>query len=120
MKYPIRAAIYCRVATPDQLSLDRQEQVVCDFAKARGYEISLITKEFCKGTTMARPGIQRVLTDAENGTMDVLLVSSSSRIGRNTIETLRFIRALGKFGVAVESVKEGALLDELLDFAENL
>jgi hypothetical protein len=36
MKYPIRAAIYCRVATPDQLSLDRQEQVVCDFAKAKG------------------------------------------------------------------------------------
>jgi DNA invertase Pin-like site-specific DNA recombinase len=86
----------------------------------KSFVILLRQKEFCKGTTMARPGIQRVLTDAENGTMDVLLVSSSSRIGRNTIETLRFIRALGKFGVAVESVKEGALLDELLDFVENL
>ncbi len=119
MKQPTRAAIYCRVATPDQLSLDRQEQHVCDFAREKGYEISSITKEWFKGTTMTRPGIQRILADAKNGEMDVLLVYSSSRIGRNTTETMHFIRQLGEYGVAVESVKEGALLNELLGFIEK-
>jgi site-specific DNA recombinase len=86
MKHPIRAAIYCRVATRDQLSLDRQEQIVSNFAKANGYEISSITKEIFKGTTMARPGIQEVLDDAKNGEMDILLILGISRLGRNTIE----------------------------------
>lgn len=37
-------------------TMGRQEQLVCDFPKAKGYEISSITKESCKGTTMERPG----------------------------------------------------------------
>lgn len=116
MKHSIKAAIYCRVATPDQLSLDRQEQHICDFARTKGYGISSIIKECFKGTTMSRPGIQRVLSNAKKGTMNILLVYSASRIGRNTAETIHFIRQLGEYGVAVESVKEGALLNELLEF----
>lgn len=116
MNHPIKAAIYCRVATPDQFSLDRQKQVLCDFAKAKGYEISTITTEMYRGTTMMRPGIQGVLADAKSGKMDVLLVYSSTRISRNMIEAMHFFHQLEEFGVTLESVKKDAPLNELLEF----
>jgi DNA invertase Pin-like site-specific DNA recombinase len=120
MKHPIKAAIYCRVATADQLSLDRQEQRVSDYAKAKDYKITSITKEMFKGTTLVRPGIQRLLAEAENGEMDVLLIQSVSRLGRNAIEIVRTFRLFEEFGVEVESVHEGASLGKLLGFAEKL
>lgn len=119
MKKPIRAAIYCRVATADQFALDQQEQSVCAFAKAKGYEISSITKETYKGTTMERPGIQRILTDAEKGTMDIVLAYNISRLGRNTVETFRFIKELRGHGVVFESINEGISLDNLLDVVKK-
>ena len=115
MNRPIKAAIYCRVATPDQFSLGRQKQVLCDFAKTKGCEISSITTEMYRGTTMVRPGIQGILSDATSGKMDVLLVYSSSCIGRNMVGTMLFICQLGECGVTIESIKEGALLNGLLD-----
>lgn len=116
MKKPISAAIYCRVATADQLSLDLQEQRVCDYAKAKSYEISSITKEAYKGSTMKRPGIQRVLDDAKDGKIDILLMLGISRLGRNTVEVIRAVHQLEKYGVEVETVHEGVLLDQMMAF----
>lgn len=118
MKKPIRAAIYCRVATADQFTLDQQEQSVCDYAKAQGYEITSITKESYKGTTMERSGIQRVLSDAEKGTIDILLVHNISRLGRNTLEVVSLIRWLRENGVAVEAIKGGLFPNNFLDVVE--
>jgi len=36
-----------------------------------------------------------------------------SRIGRNTVEAMRFIQELKEHGIAVESAKKGILLDTL-------
>lgn len=104
MQKQIRAAIYCRVATPDQLSLNEQEKRVGDYAKAKGYVISSITSESFKGTTFKRLGIEKVLTDAKNGLMNILLMTDVSRIGRKMIETMRFVRELRDYGVEVECV----------------
>jgi len=69
---------------------------------------------------MERPGIQRVLDDAKNGKMDILLILSVSRLGRNTIEIIRTFRRFEEYGVEIETVHEGTSLGKMVGFAENL
>ena len=67
---------------------------------------------------MERLGIQKILTDENKGTIDIILVYGISRIGRNTVETMRLIQEFKEHGIAVESVKKGILLDTLLGTVE--
>src|SRR5687768_2774212 len=58
------------------------------------------------GTTFDRKGIDRVRELAEAGLMDVLAVYNVSRLGRNTLESLKFLNWLADRGVTIISAKQ--------------
>lgn len=54
------------------------------------------------GTDAARrPEFQRMLEDAEKGTMDLILTKSISRFARNTVDLLNIVRHLKDIGVEI-------------------
>ena len=60
------------------------------------------------GCTIAgRPGLLRLLADAETGRIDLLLVYKYDRLGRNQAETASTIQTLEEVGVKVRSATEG-------------
>ncbi len=58
------------------------------------------------GTTFDRSGIDRIRELVEDGRVDVVAIHDLSRLGRNVLESLTFIRWLRNRGVAVVSAME--------------
>lgn len=48
-----------------------------------------------------RKGFQKMIEDAEEGLLDIILIKSLSRFARNTVDSLKYIRRLKELGVAV-------------------
>lgn len=58
------------------------------------------------GTTTNRPEFQRMLEDARNGQIDIILTKSISRFARNTVDLLETVRELKALGIEVRFEKE--------------
>lgn len=108
-----RVAAYCRVST----FLDEQEM---SFETQRDYYTNLINGD----PTMVLAGIygdqglsglhsenrqafQQLMTDCEEGRIDLILVKSISRFSRNAVECIGYLQKLKKLGVTVIFEKEG-------------
>lgn len=99
-----RVAIYCRVATADQLAIDHQENSLRAYAEEHGYSnpVSYLDNGY-SGSNFDRPAFSRLNTDLLAGEIDTVLVCDISRIGRNHIEVGNWIDGLEKNGVALIS-----------------
>jgi len=53
------------------------------------------------GTSEARPEFQHMLTDCRAGLIDLILVKSISRLGRNTVTLLNAVRELRDLGIGI-------------------
>lgn len=121
----LRVAAYCRVSTDD-------EEQQTSYAKQKEYYTSYISKnpdwelvdiyadEGLSGTTTKhRKEFQRMMQDAENGKIDLILTKSISRFARNTIDTLSWIQRLRNLPnpVQVKFEKEGF---ESFDFGSEM
>lgn len=107
-----RVAAYCRVST------DKFEQEE-SFETQREYYASLIQKnpswDFAgiysderSGTkTKNREGFQRLIADAIDRKVDLILVKSVSRFSRNVVDCLQTIKKLKSNGVYVHFEREG-------------
>ena len=62
------------------------------------------------GITTDRPEFQRMLQDARDGKIDIILTKSISRFARNTVDLLETIRELKALGIEVRFEKEKILL----------
>ncbi|MCP1309859.1 recombinase family protein [Paenibacillus tyrfis] len=51
--------------------------------------------------TKNRANFNRMIQDARNGKIDLILVKSISRFARNTLDLLKYVRELKSLGVAV-------------------
>ncbi len=58
------------------------------------------------GITENRPEFQRVLEFAREGKVDLIIIKSISRLGRNTALVLKTVRELKDIGVEVKFEKE--------------
>lgn len=89
----LKVAAYCRVSTPyeEQISsLESQIRCFTDMIQNNpDWEFAGVYAEQKSGTNIEnRSGMSRMLKDCEKGKIDLILVKSISRFGRNTVDTL--------------------------------
>lgn len=109
----LRVAAYCRVSSKK----DEQEH---SFEVQKAYYTEKITKnpewkmagiyadEGITGTSMKkRDDFKRMLRACREGRIDLILVKSVSRFGRNTVDVMKTVRSLLERGIGVIFEKEG-------------
>lgn len=106
----MRAAIYARYsAGPNQTeaSIEGQVKACQSFIKEKGYAFTKTYKdEHITGKTDKRPGFQAMLSDAEAGAFDVLVVYSIDRFSRGEYDLPFYRMTLNRAGVKIESAAE--------------
>lgn len=86
------AALYCRLSRDDNMdsesnSIQNQRKMLQKVAKDKGYtDTVFFVDDGITGTTMKRPGFQKMLTAIEAGYISAVFVKDLSRLGRNYIE----------------------------------
>ena len=76
---------YCRVAHDDSFALEHQRFLLQLYAKQAGYTIIGAADEYGSGLTLDRPALQKVTEAVVAGKVDVVLVHSLTRIGRDQL-----------------------------------
>jgi DNA invertase Pin-like site-specific DNA recombinase len=104
---------YCRVSTDDADQLHSLSAQIKYFTEYISQQPNCRLKEVyydegITGTsTKKRDGFNRMITDAENGKIDVILTKEVSRFARNTVDTLSYTRKLSNLGVGVIFTNDG-------------
>ena len=86
------AALYCRLSRDDNMdsesnSIQNQRKILQKATKGKGYTDTIFfVDDGITGTTMKRPGFQKMLTAIEAGYISAVFVKDLSRLGRNYIE----------------------------------
>lgn len=76
----------------DSLSIENQKLMLTKFVREKGWTlVSEYADDGYSGTSFDRPGIQRLLSDAQLGKINIVVVKDLSRFGRNYIEVSRYI-----------------------------
>ncbi|WP_262181343.1 recombinase family protein [Haloarcula laminariae] len=105
-------ATYVRVSTTDQ-NLNRQLQATHDYAVDElGVEPPAIEvyRDKSTGTDVERSGYQELISDAEDGRLDAVVVHEVSRVARSISDLERTVQRLREAGVAVHIVSERMVL----------
>ncbi|WP_228098254.1 MULTISPECIES: recombinase family protein [unclassified Gemella] len=107
-----RVAGYARVPTENeeqQTSYEAQLDYYTNYIKSRDdWEfVEVYTDEGISGTnTKKREGFNRMIADALDGKIDLIVTKSVSRFARNTVDSLTTIRKLKEHGTEVYFEKE--------------
>lgn len=86
------AALYCRLSRDDNMdsesnSIQNQKKILQKVAKEKGYTDTIFfVDDGITGTTMKRPGFQKMIQAIEAGYIFAVFVKDLSRLGRNYIE----------------------------------
>lgn len=86
------AALYCRLSRDDNMdnesnSISNQKKILQKAAKDKGYTDTIFfVDDGITGTTMKRPGFQKMIAAIEAGYISAVFVRDLSRLGRNYIE----------------------------------
>ena len=101
-----KAAIYCRVSTPEQ-HVETQLYDLRKLAAQRGFEI---VHEYCdrgvSSSKVRRPGREAMMANARRGEFSVLMVAAFDRVARSTKEFLQIVDELHELGIEFISARE--------------
>ncbi len=133
----MRCAVYTRKSTEDGLeqefnSLDAQYDACSAYAVSQRHEGWVLVENRYddggfSGGTMARPGLKRLLSDIEDGKVDIILLYKIDRLTRSLTDFARIVEILDKAGASFVSITQsfntttsmGRLtLNMLLSFAQ--
>lgn len=100
-------AAYCRVSTDkaDQLnSLEAKKEFFSEYTKRTGDTlVRLYADEGISGTKIKnRKEFLRMMSDAEHGLFDMVVVKDISRFARNTVDLLQNVRKLKSLGIETQ------------------
>ena len=103
----MKIAAYCRVSTDkaDQLnSLEAQKEFFSEYTQRTGdVLVKLYADEGISGTKIKnRKEFLRMMTDAEHGLFDMVVVKDISRFARNTVDLLQNVRKLKSLGIETQ------------------
>ncbi|MEA5024870.1 hypothetical protein SDC9_43686 [bioreactor metagenome] len=106
-----RAWAYLRVGASgdSNFCLKKQSEVLSDYAKWQGYEVVGIAQDIGSGPDFKRNGLAKVAEAAAAGEMKALFIASLSRLGRDEVPTIDFLRRLNEQGIKIFSAKEGEI-----------
>lgn len=112
----MKAVIYARVSsTTDRQNNDRQVSDLTAYAVGMNYEVCEVFTEHVSGAkkNQERPVLQECMEYCKQNSIDILLVSELSRLGRNALEVLATIKDLQDNGINLYLQKEQfTLLDK--------
>ena len=86
-----KVGIYVRLSqdderTGDSVSIENQKNMLIAYCNEQGFsDYSVYQDDGYSGTNFERPGVQRLLTDVQEGKINLILVKDLSRFGRNYI-----------------------------------
>lgn len=114
----LKVSAYCRVSTKveqQQLSLGLQEQYYRDLIEQRAdWEFAGIYLDVASGTSQRnRPQFNSMIESALQGKIDLIIVKSVSRFGRNTLELLETTRLLKQHGIDIYFETAGLYLQQM-------
>ena len=102
----LRVAAYCRVSTKQEEqdnSLDNQKEYYYNLITSNeNWEFVGIYADVASGTNQSkRKQFNDMIKDCKKNKIDLIIVKSVSRFGRNTVESLKTTRMLKEWGVDV-------------------
>ena len=102
----LRVAAYCRVSTSheeQQNSLKNQIEFYTEYIQRNPYwRFVAVYYDTASGLQANhRPGYQQLLKDCKRKKIDLILVKSLSRFGRDAVETIKQIRRLKRMNIGV-------------------
>jgi len=102
----LKVCAYARVSTDEESqgrSLENQETHYKNaIARNPSYEfVGVYTDQGISGYSENRPGFQKMLDEARNGNIDLIITKSISRFARNTVTILKVVRELKSLGIAI-------------------
>ena len=105
-EHPLRVAAYCRISTgsEEQLgSLENQMKFYTNYIrKQSNWTFAGIYSDNASGVRLRkRTCYQQMMKDCKRGKIDLILVKSISRFGRDTLTTVKDIRRLKKMNIGV-------------------
>ena len=99
-----KVAIYCRVASEDNLAIESQRESLCRFAAAQGHEdCTEYLDNGESGLSFDRPAFSRLHRDMLAGEIQAIFVLSISRIGRDLFSTMKWLNQAKVLGVEIIS-----------------
>ena len=106
-----RAWIYCYIDAPEDTHgvLKGQHEKQDSYASQMCFTVVGSSHDLGNGLTLNRPGLAELMETAINGKIDVLIIDSINRIGRDTKQVLEFLHKLDGYGVKVYSPLEGEM-----------
>lgn len=102
---PFRVGLYARVSTQDQQTLPMQLSAMRDYAKHRGWTVSLEAREVGSGAK-TRPKREEILKAARRRALDAIVVWRLDRWGRSLIDLIGTLQELDSLGIGFVSLSE--------------
>jgi len=102
----LRVAAYCRISTPheeQQSSLENQINYNADYIRnLPNWALVAVYYDTASGLrTNKRLGNQQLIRDCNQGKLDLILVKSLGRFGRDALETIKQVRRLKKMNIGI-------------------
>ena len=112
----MKIAAYCRVSTEKEAqidSLEKQIEFFNEFTQKNGYELyKLYADEGISGKQIKhRKQFQQMMIDAKAKKFDKVVVKDVSRFARNTVDLLQSVRELKSYGVQVDFLNNGEVME---------
>ena len=117
-----RVGIYCRVSSSKKPQLKSLAQQISGltrfvvknkFHKNQYWSLTDIYVDIVPGSDSTRDQFDRMLSDARQGTINLVVVKSSSRLGRDTVEVIQACRDLSHFGCDIYFCDLDSLYSEI-------
>lgn len=112
----MKIAAYARVSTEKESqveSFEKQIEFFNEFTKKNGYELyKLYADEGISGKQIKhRKQFQAMMQDAKANKFDKVVVKDVSRFARNTVDLLQSIRELKSYGIEVDFLNNGEIME---------
>ena len=112
----MKIAAYARVSTEKESqveSFEKQVEFFNDFTKKNGYELyKLYADEGISGKQIKhRKQFQQMMQDAKAKKFERVVVKDVSRFARNTVDLLQSIRELKSYGIQVDFLNNGEVME---------
>ncbi len=112
----MKIAAYCRVSTEKEAqidSLEKQIEFFNEFTKKNRYDLyKLYADEGISGKQIKhRKQFQQMMQDAKAKKFEKVVVKDVSRFARNTVDLLQSIRELKSYGIEVDFLNNGEIME---------
>jgi len=112
-------ALYCRLSRDDgslteSSSIQSQKEILSRYAREHGFtNTKFYIDDGYSGTNFNRPDFKRMISDIEDGKIDLILSKDLSRIGRNYLETGMYLEIFfPEHGVRYIAINDAVDTDE--------